>query len=175
MACPPQAIGCYMLPFALGNFLGPLLLGPLFDTVGRRPMIAFTYAISGVLLALTGGAVSRGVLDAVTLTIVLVASSFFFASAAASSAYLTVSESFPARGARAGDRALLRGRDRRSAASPRRGCSACWSAPASAARSAAATLFGAALMCRRRGRALARGAAERRSLEDVARPLSSAD
>ena len=51
---PSASIGWYMLPFALGNFLGPLLLGPLFDTVGRRKMIAFTYAISGVLLAIVG-------------------------------------------------------------------------------------------------------------------------
>src|SRR2546423_13850739 len=51
---PSDAIGWYMLPFALGNFMGPLLLGPLFDTLGRKPMIAFTYAISGVLLAVVG-------------------------------------------------------------------------------------------------------------------------
>ena len=47
-------VGWYLLPFAVGNFLGPLLLGRLFDTVGRRPMIALTYALSGLLLALTG-------------------------------------------------------------------------------------------------------------------------
>ncbi len=91
---PSQAIGWYMLPFALGNFLGPLILGPLFDTIGRKPMIAFTYAISGVLLAIVGFLFREGVLDAVQLTVgwsVI----FFFASAAASSAYLTVSESFP--------------------------------------------------------------------------------
>ncbi len=51
---PSGAIGWYMLPFALGNFVGPLLLGPLFDTLGRKPMIASTYAISGVLLAIVG-------------------------------------------------------------------------------------------------------------------------
>ena len=44
-------VGWYLLPFAAGNFLGPVLLGRLFDTVGRRPMIAATYALSGVLLA----------------------------------------------------------------------------------------------------------------------------
>jgi MFS family permease len=89
-----EAIGWYMLPFALGNFLGPLILGPLFDTIGRKPMIAFTYAISGVLLAIVGFLFSNGVLDAVQLTVCW-SLIFFFASAAASAAYLTVSESFP--------------------------------------------------------------------------------
>ena len=86
---PSQAIGWYMLPFALGNFLGPLILGPLFDTIGRKKMIAFTYAISGVLLAIVGFLFREGVLDAVQLTIGW-SIIFFFASAAASSAYLTV-------------------------------------------------------------------------------------
>ncbi|MGD9615316.1 MAG: MFS transporter [Alphaproteobacteria bacterium] len=91
---PAESIGWYMLPFALGNFLGPLLLGPLFDTIGRKPMIAFTYAISGVLLAVVGFLFRDGMLDAVQLTMCW-SGIFFFASAAASSAYLTVSESFP--------------------------------------------------------------------------------
>src|SRR5258707_3848278 len=91
---PSAAIGWYMLPFALGNFMGPLLLGPLFDTLGRKPMIAFTYAISGVLLAVVGWLFREGIVDAVTLTICW-SGIFFFASAAASAAYLTVSESFP--------------------------------------------------------------------------------
>jgi MFS family permease len=91
---PGERIGVYLLPFALGNFLGPLLLGRLFDTIGRRPMIAFTYAASGVLLFATGVAFARGALDARTHTLLWCAS-FFFASAAASSAYLTVSEVFP--------------------------------------------------------------------------------
>jgi MFS family permease len=51
---PSGTIGWYILPFALGNFIGPLVLGPFFDTIGRKPMIAFTYAISGVLLAIVG-------------------------------------------------------------------------------------------------------------------------
>ena len=89
-----EAIGWYMLPFALGNFLGPLILGPLFDTIGRKTMIVFTYAISGVLLAIVGFLFRAAVLDAVTLTVCW-SVIFFFASAAASSAYLTVSESFP--------------------------------------------------------------------------------
>jgi MFS family permease len=89
-----QAIGWYMLPFALGNFLGPLLLGPLFDTLGRKPMIAGTYALSGILLAIVGWLFREGLVDATMLTVCW-SGIFFFASAAASSAYLTVSESFP--------------------------------------------------------------------------------
>lgn len=91
---PSAAIGWYMLPFALGNFLGPLLLGHLFDTLGRIPMIASTYALSGVLLAIVGYLFQQGLLDAATLTMCW-SGIFFFASAAASAAYLTVSESFP--------------------------------------------------------------------------------
>jgi MFS family permease len=87
-------VGWYLLPFAAGNFLGPLFLGRLFDTVGRRPMIALTYAISGTLLALTGGLFAAGVLSATAQTVAWTVI-FFFASAAASSAYLTVSETFP--------------------------------------------------------------------------------
>src|SRR4051812_9458440 len=91
---PADRVGWYILPFAAGNFLGPLLLGRLFDTVGRRPMIAFTYVVSGVLLAVTGFFFWRGALSAETQTIAWTVI-FFFASAAASSAYLTVSETFP--------------------------------------------------------------------------------
>jgi MFS family permease len=91
---PSAAIGWYMLPFALGNFLGPLLLGRLFDTLGRKPMIASTYALSGVLLAIVGYLFQQGLLDAATLTMCW-SGVFFFGSAAASAAYLTVSESFP--------------------------------------------------------------------------------
>jgi len=87
-------IGWYILPFAAGNFLGPLLLGRLFDTIGRRTMIAFTYAISGVLLIVAGYLFQQGLLTARTQTIAWM-TIFFFASAAASSAYLTVSETFP--------------------------------------------------------------------------------
>ncbi|HEX2678536.1 MAG TPA: MFS transporter, partial [Polyangiales bacterium] len=90
----PERIGRYLLPFAAGNFLGPLLLGRLFDAVGRRAMIAFTYAASGVLLLVTGFAFEAGMLSAATHT-ALWSVAFFFASAAASSAYLTVSEIFP--------------------------------------------------------------------------------
>src|SRR6202049_4274358 len=87
-------IGWYILPFAAGNFLGPLLLGRLFDTLGRRVMITLTYGMSGILLALSGYLFSIGVLSAQTQTIAWMVI-FFFASPAASSAYLTVSETFP--------------------------------------------------------------------------------
>ena len=84
----------YFLPFAIGNLLGPLLLGPLFDTVGRRKMISGTYLISGVLLAVSAALFGGGHLSATTQTIFWCII-FFFASAGASSAYLTVSEIFP--------------------------------------------------------------------------------
>ncbi|WP_051444187.1 MFS transporter [Afipia sp. P52-10] len=87
-------VGWYLLPFAAGNFLGPLLLGRLFDTVGRRTMITLTYGVSGVLLAVSGYLFSIGVLTAQTQTIAWMVI-FFFASPAASAAYLTVSETFP--------------------------------------------------------------------------------
>ena len=87
-------IGWFMLPFAAGNFLGPLVLGKPFDTLGRRLMITVTYALSGVLMALTGWLFTLGVLDATQQTMAWTGI-FFVASAAASSAYLTVGESFP--------------------------------------------------------------------------------
>jgi MFS family permease len=91
---PPNRVGWYILPFAAGNVLGPILLGRLFDTIGRKTMIASTYALSGILLAVTADLFSRDLLSAQTLTAAWMAV-FFFASAAASSAYLTVSEIFP--------------------------------------------------------------------------------
>ncbi len=90
----PNNVGWYVLPFALGNVLGPLLLGPLFDTIGRKPMIAFTYAASGVLLLITGVLFRAGELSALTQTLAW-SVTFFFASSAASAANLTVSENFP--------------------------------------------------------------------------------
>lgn len=87
-------IGWYLLPFAAGNFLGPLLLGRFFDTLGRRTMISLTYFLSGALLAIAGYLFSIGVLTAQTQTIAWMVI-FFFASPAASAAYLTVSETFP--------------------------------------------------------------------------------
>ena len=84
----------HLLPFAVGSFFGPILLGPLFDRWGRKPMIALTYGVSGALLALTIYPFVRGSLDATTLDICFSAI-FFVASSAASAAYLTVSEIFP--------------------------------------------------------------------------------
>ena len=89
-----SSVGLYLLPFAVGNFLGPLLLGRLFDTIGRKPMIAGTYILSGVLLIITGLLFRNGTLDATTQTVAWCVI-FFFASAGASAAYLTVSEIFP--------------------------------------------------------------------------------
>jgi MFS family permease len=91
---PADHVGWYILPFAAGNFLGPLLLGRLFDTWGRRPMLTTTYAISGLLLAGTGYLFARDLVTVQQLTMCWMVI-FFFASAAASAAYLTVSETFP--------------------------------------------------------------------------------
>ncbi|MGI4778970.1 MAG: MFS transporter [Janthinobacterium lividum] len=91
---PEGRVALYIFPFALGNVLGPLLLGPLFDRVGRRKMIASTYVLSGIGLGLTGWAFTQGWLNALTQALCWSAV-FFLASAAASSAYLTVSEVFP--------------------------------------------------------------------------------
>jgi MFS family permease len=87
-------VGLYIVPVAVGNFLGPLVLGPLFDRLGRRVMIPLTYALSGVLLTATGILFVAGWLTALTQTLAW-SVVFFVASAAASSAYLTVSELFP--------------------------------------------------------------------------------
>ena len=86
--------GLYILPLAAGNFLGPLLLGHLFDTVGRKKMIAGTYGLAGILLAGVAVLFGMGLLTAWTQTFCWMAI-FFVASAAASSAYLTASEIFP--------------------------------------------------------------------------------
>jgi MFS family permease len=91
---PAQRVGYYIFPFALGNLLGPLVLGHFFDTIGRRTMIAGTYALAGIGLAITGVLFVNGVLDATTITICWCVV-FFVASAGASSAYLTASEIFP--------------------------------------------------------------------------------
>jgi len=90
----PNDVGWFILPFAAGNFLGPLLLGPLFDTLGRKPMIALTYGLSGLLMLATGALFERGLLSAEQQT-ALWTINFFFASAGASAAYLTVGECFP--------------------------------------------------------------------------------
>ncbi len=91
---PSSEVGWFMLPFALGNFAGPLLLGRFFDTLGRKLMITATYAVTGVAMAVTGLMFAAGMLTAVQQTVAWTGI-FFVASAAASSAYLTVGESFP--------------------------------------------------------------------------------
>ncbi len=91
---PPEDVGWHLLALAASNFLGPVLLGRLFDTLGRKFMISVTYAVSGFLLAIVGYMFESGLMTATEQTAgwMLV---FFFASTAASSAYLTVSETFP--------------------------------------------------------------------------------
>lgn len=171
---PAERVGAYLLPFALGNLLGPFVLGRLFDTVGRKAMIATTYAASGVLLFVTGLLFRGGLLSAETHT-ALWSLTFFFASAAASSAYLTVSEIFPLE-----LRALA--------------IAFFYSVGTAAGGLAAPYFFGVLIESGSRselfgGYAFGSGlmiaaaaiawkygvAAERRALEDVARPLSLAD
>jgi MFS family permease len=86
--------GYYFAVIAVGNLLGPLVLARFFDVIGRKPMIAGTYILSGALLLVTAYLFDQGLLSAFSMTacwcVVL-----FFASAGASSAYLTVSEVFP--------------------------------------------------------------------------------
>jgi MFS family permease len=91
---PADHVGWYILPFAAGNFLGPVILGRLFDTIGRKIMITLTFLLAGLMLTATGYLFSRGLLTATTQTAAWMMV-FFVASAAASSAYLTVSEIFP--------------------------------------------------------------------------------
>ena len=171
---PSGRVGLYMFAFAIGNFFGPLLLGRFFDTVGRRRMITLTYALAGILMALTAILFAQGLLDATQQTGAWTAI-FFIASAAASAAYLTVGESFPLE-VRAIVIALF------------------YAAGTAIGGVAAPTLFGALIATGSRG-ALMWGylggaalmliaaateawigvAAERQSLESVARPLSAAD
>ncbi|MGH8148862.1 MAG: MFS transporter [Steroidobacteraceae bacterium] len=169
-----SVVGLYLVPFTVSNFVGPLALGWLFDRWGRRPMITTTYAASGVLLALTALAFAGGALSAVTLTIAVTVV-FFFASPAASSAYLTVSESFPLE-VRALAIAVFY-----AFGTALGGIAAPWifgsligtGRPDAIAGGYA---FGAALMLLAAGTEAWLGiAAERRSLEEIARPLSSAD
>ena len=91
---PNQNVGYYIFPFAAGNILGPWLLGPLFDRIGRVQMISGCYFVAGALMLVTGWLFTQGVHTATTQT-ALWCIVFFFASAAASAAYLTVSEIFP--------------------------------------------------------------------------------
>jgi MFS family permease len=91
---PESHTGLYLLPFAISNFLGPLVLGRFFDTVGRRQLISGTYGLSALILLAASWLFVREAVSAVGQT-VLWTLIFFFASCAASSAYLTVSEIFP--------------------------------------------------------------------------------
>jgi MFS family permease len=171
-AVPASDVGLYLLPFAVGNFLGAVLLGPLFDTWGRRPMIALTYGVAGALLALTAVLFVQGLLSAATQTL-LWSIVFFFASAAASSAYLTVSESFPVE-VRALAIALFY-----ALGTGIGGVAAPWLfgiliGTGSPVAIAGGYALGAALMLIAAGvAAWLAVAAERRPLEDVARPLSA--
>lgn len=92
--CPAIASDCIFSRFAIGNLLGPPFLGPLFDSLGRRIMITFTYGLSAILLGVFAWLFHQGLLTATWQTIFWCVI-FFFASAGASSAYLTVSEIFP--------------------------------------------------------------------------------
>jgi MFS family permease len=91
---PATDTGYYFLAFAAGNLAGPLILGRLFDTIGRRKMISGTYILSGILLIISAQLFKNGVLNATTQTLCWTVV-FFFASAGASAGYLTVSEIFP--------------------------------------------------------------------------------
>jgi MFS family permease len=91
---PLRSVGWYFLPFAVGNFLGPLLLGPLFDRVGRKSMISSTYLLSGILIAISAYVFNNTAGSALTISLAWMIT-FFFASAAASAAYLTAGELFP--------------------------------------------------------------------------------
>jgi MFS family permease len=91
---PSRRLPLHLLPFALGSFLGPLLLGHLFDSIGRKPMIIATYGIAGILLAAVAFPFAHGTMSVRKLDICF-SVIFFVASSAASAAYLTVSEIFP--------------------------------------------------------------------------------
>jgi len=90
----PEDIGLYIFPLAIGNLLGPILLGSLFDTIGRRRMICASYGLSGMMMLVVAWMFASNELGALSQTLAWSAI-FFFASAAASSAYLTASEVFP--------------------------------------------------------------------------------
>jgi MFS family permease len=170
----PEAVGLYLLPFAVSNFLGPLVLGRFFDTWGRRPMIAVAYAVSGLLLGVTAILFVAGYLTAATQTLAWTLV-FFFASAAASSAYLVVSESFPVE-VRALSIALFY-----ALGTGIGGIGAPWLFGALIGTGEPGAIgfgyaLGALLMLMAAGFAWWLGiAAERKSLEEVARPLSCVD
>ena len=120
---PASHVGWYILPFAAGNFLGPLLLGRLFDVIGRRPMIAFTYIMSGVLLAISGYLFAQGMLERHAADIGL-DRDLLLRLGGGKLGLSHRQRDLPAGNPRARHRVLLRGRHRRSAAWPGRGCSA---------------------------------------------------
>lgn len=168
----PDEVGLYLLPFSVSNFIGPLALGWLFDRWGRKPMITGTYAVTGVLLGLTAMWFESGSMTAASMTLAF-SGVFFFASAAASSAYLTVSESFPVE-VRALAIAVFY-----AFGTALGGIAAPWVfgsliGTGDPAAIAGGYLFGGALMVVAAAVEWWLGvAAERKSLEDVARPLSS--
>ncbi|MFE9607047.1 MFS transporter [Streptomyces sp. NPDC006012] len=173
-AVPTGDTGYYFAVIAVGNFLGPLLLGKLFDTVGRRVMISSTYLLSGVLLFGTAWLFGRGTLSALTLTACWCAV-LFFASAGASSAYLTVSEIFPME-TRAMSIAFFYALGTAAGGISGPLLFAELTGTGRVGDTVIAFQVGAALMCAAGLVAAALAVpAERRALEDIARPLTAAD
>ncbi|MGY5050485.1 MFS transporter [Streptomyces sp. 900105755] len=170
---PTGDTGYYFVVIAVGNFLGPLLLGKLFDTVGRRVMISSTYLLSGLLLFLTAWLFDQGVLTAGTLTACWCAV-LFFASAGASSAYLTVSEIFPME-TRAMSIAFFYALGTAAGGISGPLLFADLTGTGKVADTVLAFQIGAGLMCvAGLVAAVCAVNAERRSLEDIARPLTAA-
>ncbi|MET8447048.1 MFS transporter [Streptomyces sp. NPDC005209] len=170
---PTDHTGYYFAVIAIGNFMGPLLLGRLFDTLGRRVMISSTYLLSGLLLFGTASLFSQGVLSATTLTACWCAV-LFFASAGASSAYLTVSEIFPME-TRAMSIAFFYALGTAAGGISGPLLFADLTGTGKVADTVLAFQIGAALMCAAGLVAAALAVrAERRPLEDIARPLTAA-
>ncbi|AZP18124.1 MFS transporter [Streptomyces aquilus] len=170
---PTGSTGYYFAVIAIGNFMGPLLLGKLFDTVGRRVMISSTYLLSGLLLFGTAWLFEQGSLSAGTLTACWCAV-LFFASAGASSAYLTVSEIFPME-TRAMSIAFFYALGTAAGGISGPMLFADLTGTGKVADTVLAFQIGATLMCLAGlVAAVLAVRAERRSLEDVARPLTAA-
>lgn len=170
---PTGSTGYYFAVIAIGNFMGPLLLGKLFDTVGRRVMISSTYLLSGLLLFGTAWLFDQGSLNAATLTACWCAV-LFFASAGASSAYLTVSEIFPME-TRAMSIAFFYALGTAAGGISGPMLFADLTGTGKVGDTVLAFQIGATLMCLAGLVAAALAVrAERRSLEDVARPLTAA-
>ncbi|MEU6145217.1 MFS transporter [Streptomyces sp. NPDC047081] len=169
---PSGNTGYYFAVIAVGNFCGPLLLGKLFDTVGRRVMISGTYLLSGLLLFGTAWLFDRGSLNAATMTACWCAV-LFFASAGASSAYLTVSEVFPME-TRAMSIAFFYALGTAAGGISGPLLFADLTGTGKVADTVLAFQIGAALMCAAGlVAAVLAVRAERRSLEDIARPLTA--